>query len=193
MADPLIDDIRFAGRVCVTLRSPGLTSVPTSPRLRQKNGESSTRDDRRRTQRVQAAALVILATAAVLSLMYVAKLMLVVILTSVLMAFVLAPLVDALANFRIPALAWRFSGSLPCWSRRSRRSRICPMPEPWTSCRRCLSTRIRLQTHRGRNPAAGGAIRKERQKRYCRPEPDDKNSVTVRASATASVTSSDET
>jgi len=58
--------------------------------------------EERRVQRVQAAALVILATAAVLCLMYVAKLILVVILTSVLLAFVLAPVADALSNFRVP-------------------------------------------------------------------------------------------
>jgi predicted PurR-regulated permease PerM len=57
---------------------------------------------RDRTQRIQAAALVILATAAVLSLLYVAKLILVVFLIAVLMSFVLAPIVDGLASFRIP-------------------------------------------------------------------------------------------
>ena len=55
-----------------------------------------------RVQRIQAAALVILATGVVLSLIYVAKLILVVILVSVLMAFVLAPVVDALSNLRVP-------------------------------------------------------------------------------------------
>ncbi|MGA8878512.1 MAG: AI-2E family transporter, partial [Candidatus Korobacteraceae bacterium] len=48
------------------------------------------------------AALVILAAAAVLTLIYVAKLILVVILISILLSFVLAPLVDAMVRFQIP-------------------------------------------------------------------------------------------
>jgi predicted PurR-regulated permease PerM len=58
--------------------------------------------ERRRILHVQAAALMILATAAVLSLIYVAKLILVVILISILLSFVLAPLVDAMVRFQIP-------------------------------------------------------------------------------------------
>jgi predicted PurR-regulated permease PerM len=57
---------------------------------------------------VQAAALVILATAAVLSLLYIAKLILVVILTAVLLSFVLAPVVDALTNLRMPRAVGAF-------------------------------------------------------------------------------------
>jgi predicted PurR-regulated permease PerM len=60
------------------------------------------RDSARHTQRVQAASLVILAVAAVLSLLYVAKLILVVVLTSVLVAFVLAPMVDSLSSLQLP-------------------------------------------------------------------------------------------
>ena len=47
--------------------------------------------ERRRLLRLQTASLVILASAAVLSLIYIAKLLLVVILVSILLSFVLAP------------------------------------------------------------------------------------------------------
>jgi predicted PurR-regulated permease PerM len=100
MADPLIDDINLPDR-SEELPIPGDTSPPS---LRQVAAEqpSSTELEQRRVQRMQAAALVILATGAVLSLMYVAKLILVVILVSILMSFVLAPVVDALASFQVP-------------------------------------------------------------------------------------------
>src|SRR5271167_1426 len=52
--------------------------------------------------RIQASALLILASAAVLSLIYFAKLILVVVLISILMSFVLAPVVDFLTHFQIP-------------------------------------------------------------------------------------------
>ena len=58
--------------------------------------------ERRRILRFQASALLILAGAAVLSLIYVAKLILVVVLISILISFVLAPVVDFLARFAIP-------------------------------------------------------------------------------------------
>jgi predicted PurR-regulated permease PerM len=88
MADPLIDELR-------TLEGPqpGETAAPVA---------MDPREERRRVQGIQAASLVILAAAAVLSLLYVAKLILVVILSAILLSFVLAPVVDGLANFRIP-------------------------------------------------------------------------------------------
>src|SRR5271165_7019990 len=52
--------------------------------------------------RVQASALLILAAGAVLSLIYFVKLILVVVLISILMSFVLAPVVDFLNRFDIP-------------------------------------------------------------------------------------------
>src|SRR5664279_3657584 len=100
MADPLIDDVSLPDEM-PGLRSTSLTGLPVATRPAEPV-VSDPRDDRRRIQRVQAAALVILATAAVLCLMYLAKLVLVVMLTAVLMSFVLAPVVDGLANFRVP-------------------------------------------------------------------------------------------
>ena len=58
--------------------------------------------ERRRIMHIQAAALVILAAGAVLTLIYVAKLLLVVVLISILLSFVLAPLVDLMVRFQIP-------------------------------------------------------------------------------------------
>ncbi len=58
--------------------------------------------ERRRIHHLQATALLILAGATVLTLVYVAKLLLVVILLSILLSFVLAPIVDLLTRFNIP-------------------------------------------------------------------------------------------
>ncbi len=58
--------------------------------------------ERRRLLRLQASAVIILAAAAVLSLIYFAKLILVVVLISILLSFVLAPVVDFLTRFQIP-------------------------------------------------------------------------------------------
>ena len=100
MADPLIDDLSSSERPDDLPRHD-----PSSQQLLAHAAVDSaarTGADRDRVQRVQAAALVILAGAAVLTLMYIAKLILVVILTGVLLSFVLAPVVDALTNFRMP-------------------------------------------------------------------------------------------
>ncbi len=58
--------------------------------------------EQRRILHVQSTALVILASAAVLTLIYVGKLLLVVILVSILLSFVLAPIVDLLVRFQVP-------------------------------------------------------------------------------------------
>jgi predicted PurR-regulated permease PerM len=99
MADPLIDDVRLPDGT-----GDYTGSEPAGPHALHPAEETppAAQSERDRTQRIQAAALVILATAAILSLLYVAKLILVVFLTAVLMSFVLAPVVDGLANFRIP-------------------------------------------------------------------------------------------
>ena len=100
MADPLIDDLRSPDKLPdFSSASHPATAFPQKQAI---EGEAAASDDRQRVRRVQAAALVILATIAVLGLMYIAKLILVVVLTSVLMAFVLAPLVDGFSNLRIP-------------------------------------------------------------------------------------------
>ncbi len=57
--------------------------------------------ERRRILRVQESALLILAIAAVLTMLYVGKLILTVILVAILIAFVLAPIVDLLTRFQV--------------------------------------------------------------------------------------------
>ncbi len=93
MADPLIDEFRPP-----EVPQPGEAALPppTGPKA------PDLAEERRRVQRIQAASLVIVASAAVLTLMYVAKLILVVVLTAILLSFVLAPVVDGLAELRIP-------------------------------------------------------------------------------------------
>jgi predicted PurR-regulated permease PerM len=61
--------------------------------------------ERRRILHIQATALAILASAAVLTLIYVGKLILVVVLVSILLSFVLAPLVDLMVRFQVPRAA----------------------------------------------------------------------------------------
>jgi len=74
------------------------TAVPQLPINRSPAPEL----ERRRILHMQTAALVILASAAVLTLIYVGKLLLIVILTSILLSFVLAPIVDGLVRVQVP-------------------------------------------------------------------------------------------
>lgn len=60
------------------------------------------RQYRRRTDRIQTSAQIIVAIAVVLAICYVAKMVLLVLLISVLLAFMLAPLVDGLQRLRLP-------------------------------------------------------------------------------------------
>jgi predicted PurR-regulated permease PerM len=64
--------------------------------------------ERRRLLHLQTAAQLILASAAVLTLIYLAKLILVVVLLSILLAFVLAPLVDLQVRFQVPRAVGAF-------------------------------------------------------------------------------------
>jgi len=62
----------------------------------------ATRPYRRRADRIQTSAQIIMAIAIVLALCYVAKPVLIVLLASVLLAFMLAPIVDGLQSVRVP-------------------------------------------------------------------------------------------
>src|ERR1700741_3465145 len=62
----------------------------------------SARWHRRRSDRIQTTSLVIVAVAVVLAICYVAKPVLIVLLVSVLLAFTLTPVVDALQRLRLP-------------------------------------------------------------------------------------------
>jgi predicted PurR-regulated permease PerM len=176
MADPLIDDVRLPEELREP-RSAGLSSLPTPAQPGSSNAPTPS-DDRRRVQRVQAAALVILATAAVLCLMYVAKLVLVVVLTAILMAFVLAPVVDGLADLRIPRSLGAFLavaflvltvGTVSYLSYARALDFLSQMPEYRTKLQHIFNE-IRLQAERFEKTTDA----------VLPPEPEDKNSVTVR-------------
>ena len=66
------------------------------------NRDSGAELERRRSDRLQSIALLVLATAAVLTLIYLAKPVLVVLLVSILLAFILTPIVGVLERLRIP-------------------------------------------------------------------------------------------
>ena len=99
MADPLIDEFGVPEK---PLDASGARAANPHEPLTPAVDRSSERDEERRTQRIQAASLVILAVVAVLGLLYIAKLILVVVLTAILITFVLAPVVDGLQGLRVP-------------------------------------------------------------------------------------------
>ena len=175
MADPLIDDVRLPEELREP-RSAGLSTLSTP--VQSGSNVPTPSDDRRRVQRVQAAALVILATAAVLCLMYVAKLVLVVVLTAVLMAFVLAPVVDGLADLRVPRSLGAFLavaflvltvGTVSYLSYARALDFLSQMPEYRTKLQHIFNE-IRLQAERFEKTTDA----------VLPPEPEDKNSVTLR-------------
>jgi len=175
MADPLIDDLGSPEELR-ELRGAGLMNAP----ITAKSGEdtSTAHEDRRRIQGVQAASLVILATAAVLCLMYVAKLVLVVVLTAILMAFVLAPVVDGLAKFRVPRSLGAFLavfllvvavGSVSYLSYARALDFLSQMPEYRIRLQHIVNE-IRMEAERFEKTT----------ETVLPPEPEDKNSVTLR-------------
>ncbi len=103
MPDKLLDDLNPTGEReqdpdLATSDAGGPDPVPTMATDRPTDSAL----EHRRLLRIQASALVILAAAIVLMLIYTAKLILVVILVSILISFVLAPVVDLLARFQVP-------------------------------------------------------------------------------------------
>jgi predicted PurR-regulated permease PerM len=173
MADPLIDDIQVP-------EPPQEFAGPGLPELPDKVAEAPSDPVRARDRmaEIQTAALVILATAAVLSLMYVAKLILVVILTAILMAFVLAPVVDGLANFRVPrqlsaflavSLLLAVIATLSYLSYARALDFMSQMPEYRTRVQRIVNE-IRQKADQLEKTTED----------VLPPEPEDKNSVTVR-------------
>ena len=76
----------------------GPASAPQLPVARPAVAEA----EQHRIQRLQTSALLILAGAAVLTLIYIGKFILIVVLISILMSFVLAPVVDFLTRFQVP-------------------------------------------------------------------------------------------
>jgi predicted PurR-regulated permease PerM len=175
MADPLLDDVGLPEEPR-DFSSPGsadLHSLPPSDESAAvANGEES------RIQRIQAASLVILASAAVLSLMYVAKLLLVVILIAILMAFVLAPVVDALANLRVPRQLSAFIAVLLMVGALATLT--------YFSYARALDFMSQMPEYRTRVQRIVNEIRQEAEQfektteTVLPQEPEDKNAVTIR-------------
>ncbi len=169
MADPLIDEFSALESV-----QPGDTVIPAPANP----PATDAHEERRRARHIQEASLVILAAGAVLSLMYVAKLILVVVLTAVLLSFVLAPVVDGLANFRIPKQLGAFLavsflvGSVGIVS--------------YLSYARALEFLSQVPEYRIRVQHIVNEIRQKAEQfektteTVLPPEPEDKNSVTIR-------------
>jgi predicted PurR-regulated permease PerM len=137
--------------------------------------------ERRRLIHLQTAALLILASAAVLTLIYLGKLILVVVLISILLAFVLAPIVDALVQFNIP----RAVGSL-----------LAVMMlvgalgfASYASYSRAIDFMQELPTYKARIQALGAKVREqaeqiEKTTETVLPEnPEDSKTLTVRQSS----------
>ena len=160
MADPFIDDVHM---------DEGALGAP------EPAGSGGEVD---RVQRVQAASLVILAAAAVLSLLYVAKLILVVVLTAILLSFVLAPAVDVLAKLRIPRALGTFLavfalvvviGALSYLSYARALDFMSQVPEYKTRVRHIVDD-IRQRAEQI----------EESTETVLPPDPEEKNSVTIR-------------
>ncbi len=179
MADPLIDDINLpSGSEVFPNPDP---AVPQSSHQVKAERLSRAELEQQRIQRVQAGALVILAAAAVLSLLYVAKLILVVILTSILLAFVLAPVADGLSNFRVPRAlgsviaVFLLVGSIGTVS--------------YLSYARAVEFISQVPEYKVRLKHIVDEIRQQAEQfektteTYLPPEPEEKNSVTVRESS----------
>jgi predicted PurR-regulated permease PerM len=169
MADPVIDDFRPPEN-----SSADLADVSH----KASDGPRSEPDERRRIQRMQAASLVILAAAAVLSLMYVAKLILVVVLTAILLSFVLAPVVDGLTSLRIP----RSFASLLAVAALV----VSTAALSYLSYARALDFMSQMPEYRIRLQHIVNEIRAEAERleqtteTVLPPEPEDKNAITVR-------------
>lgn len=85
-----------------------VASAPSDPLAEAVAHRNAIELERRRYSKLQAASLIVLATAAVLTLMYFAKPVLVVTLVSVLLGFILAPIVDGCDRLHLPR--WFGSG-----------------------------------------------------------------------------------
>lgn len=83
--------------------APAPQAAPAPVQVPSGSGHSSASElERRRDARLQSTTLTVLATGAVLTLMFFAKPVLVTLLTSILLAFVMAPVVDMLERLRLP-------------------------------------------------------------------------------------------
>jgi predicted PurR-regulated permease PerM len=137
--------------------------------------------ERRRILHLQAASMIILASAAVLTLIYVGKLILVVVLISILLAFVLAPVVDLLVRFQVP----RAFGALLAVA-----ALVCALGfASYGSYSRALDFMHELPKYKAKIQALGAKIREQAEQiqkttETVLPEnPEDGKAVTVKQSS----------
>jgi predicted PurR-regulated permease PerM len=145
------------------------------------NRSTGAERERRRIQHLQATALLIIASATVLTLIYVAKLLLVVILLSILFSFVLAPLVDMLTRFNLP----RAVGALLSVSMLV----LALGAASYLSYSRALAFMYEVPKYKARIQALGAKIREQAQEIQQTTETmlpssaEDRNAVTVKQSS----------
>lgn len=134
--------------------------------------------ERRRLLHLQTGALLILASATVLTLIYLGKLILVVVLISILLAFVLAPIVDGLVQFNVP----RSVGSLLAVAMLVGAILFAS----YASYSRALDFMHELPKYKARIQALGAKIREQAEQiektteTVLPPNPDDNRALTVR-------------
>ena len=137
--------------------------------------------EQRRIQHLQATALLILAAATVLTLVYVAKLLLVVILLSILLSFVLAPIVDLMTRFNIPRALGALLAVLMLV--------IALLAASYASYSRALAFMYELPQYKARIQALGAKVREQAQEIQQTTETvlpsseEDKKTVTVKQSS----------
>ena len=136
--------------------------------------------ERRRMLRLQTAALIILASAAVLTLIYLSKLILTVALISILLAFVLAPVADLLVRFNVPR---GFSALLSVLLLVS-----CLGFASYASYSRALDFAREVPKYKARIQELGAKIREQAEAiqkttETVLPDTEDKKTITVRQSS----------
>lgn len=136
--------------------------------------------ERRRMLRLQTAALIILASAAVLTLIYLSKLILTVALISILLAFVLAPVADLLVRFNVPR---GFSALLSVLLLVS-----CLGFASYASYSRALDFAREVPKYKARIQELGAKIREQAETiqkttETVLPDTEDKKTITVRQSS----------
>ena len=182
MPDQLLDNpkpVRQHGEDSAVAANVAVGSGPASDLT--VNRSAMAERDQRRIQHLQATALLILAAATVLTLVYVAKLLLVVILLSILLSFVLAPIVDLMTRFNIPRALGALLAVLMLV--------IVLLAATYVSYSRALAFMYELPQYKARIQALGAKVREQAQEIQQTTETvlpsseEDKKTVTVKQSS----------
>jgi predicted PurR-regulated permease PerM len=175
MAEPTFNDVGLRE----TAHEPRDTSALATAHLHAASDHTGDGyAERVKLQHVQAASLVILATAAVLGMMYIAKVILVVVLSAILLSFVLAPVVDGLTKLQIPRTVGALVAVLLLV--------VMVGAVFYLSYARALDFMSQMPEYRTRVQHIVNAIRMEAEKfektteTVLPEEPEDKNTVTIR-------------